>query len=81
MTETVKTIEDYNDLVGEIKAHLCEHLDTHVTTMLNSADKELFDMSEKANNNEDRTRCFELMKQLRNIREIISKNFIKKSSE
>lgn len=81
MTETVKTIEDYNDLVREIKAHLCDHLDTHITTMLTNADSELFDMSEKATNNEERTRCFELMKQLRNIREIVSKNFIKKISE
>ena len=81
MTDTIKTTEDYTDLIGEIKAHLCEHLKEHITTMLSSADKDLFDLSESASNNEDRARYFELMTQLRNIRHILSDNFIKKASE
>ena len=80
MTDT-KTTEEYSDLIGEIKSHLCAHLKEHITTMLESSDKELFEMSEGATNNEERTRCFELMKQVRNIREVLSKNFIKKSSD
>lgn len=81
MAQPAKTTDDYNDLIGEIKAHLSEHLEEQVTTMLTSADEKLFDMSEAATNNEEQSRCFELMKQLRNMRSILSKNFVKKVAE
>jgi len=77
MTETDKTEKEYEDLVNEIRKRVTTYLEKQVSTMLTSADKELFEMSNSAISNEDQTRYFELMKQLRNIRNILSQNFIK----
>lgn len=77
MTETVKTQKQYNDLVDVIVKRVTTHLEEQTITMLTSADEELFELSDSADNNEEQARYFELMKQLRNIRSILSKNFIK----
>lgn len=76
MTNNATSKEKYNILVDDIKNHVLVSLNEQMSEMLNSSDQELFDMADNASNNQEQRRCFELMKQLQNIRNSLTAEFI-----
>jgi hypothetical protein len=60
-----ETITEFDKLVVDIRNNLTTRLTDLMSKLLNSAQDNLFDMSEAADNNEDQRRYFELMNQLR----------------
>jgi len=74
-------ISEYDKLVVDIRNNLTTRLSDLMSKLLNSAQEDLFDMSEAADNNEDQTRYFELMNQIRVLKPSIAETFDKKVKE
>ncbi len=68
-------ISTYDKLVVDIRNNLTTRLTDLMSKLLNSTQDNLFDMSEAADNNEDQTRYFELMNQLRAFKPTIASTF------
>ena len=68
-------ISPYDKLVIDIRNNLTTRLADLMSKLLNTAQDNLFDMYEEADNNEDKTRYFELMNQLRTLKPTIARNF------
>ncbi len=77
---TIK-ISEYDKLVVDIRNNLTTRLTDLMSKLLNSAQDDLFDMSEAADNNEEQARYFELMNQLRTQKPVIAVNFSKEIKE
>ncbi len=74
-------ISTYDKLVVDIRNNLTTRLTDLMSKLLNSTQDNLFDMSEAADNNEDQTRYFELMNQLRAFKPTIASTFDSKIRE
>ncbi|MBL4712309.1 MAG: DUF1631 family protein [Gammaproteobacteria bacterium] len=70
-----KTISKYDKLVLDIRGNLSTRMTDLMSKLLNSSLENLFDMSEAADNNEDRLRYFELMNQIRKLKPDIAHAF------
>ena len=70
-----ESITDFDKLVVDIKNNLTTRLTDLMSKLLNSAQDNLFDMSEEADNNEDQRRYFELMNQIRTGKADIASSF------
>ena len=68
-------INQYDKLVVDIHNNLITRLDDLMSKLLNSAQEELFNMSDEADNNEEQTRYFELMNQIRTLKSGIAEKF------
>ena len=72
MSDINKNSEDkiskHDKLVLDIRGNLSTRMTDLMSKLLNSALENLFDMSEDADNNEDRLRYFELMNQVRKLK-------------
>ena len=68
-------INQYDKLVVDIHNNLITRLDDLMSKLLNSAQEELFNMSDEADNNEEQTRYFELMNQIRILKSGIAEKF------
>ena len=71
----VTTADQFDTLVTDISNNLSTRLSDLMSKLLNSAQDKLFKLSDEADNNEDRTRYFELMNQLRTLKTTIADNF------
>ena len=65
----------YDKLVVDIHNNLITRLDDLMSKLLNSAQEKLFNMSDKADSNEEQTRYFELMNQIRTLKSGIAESF------
>ena len=65
----------FDQLVVEINDDLTTHLSDLITKLLDSAQEELFNISNEADNNEIQTRYFELTNQVRTLKTTIIENF------
>ncbi len=74
-------ISTYDKLVFDVRNNLTTRLADLMSKLLNTAQDNLFDMSEAADNNEDQTRYFELMNQLRTLKPTIASTFDNKVKE
>jgi len=74
-------ISPNDKLVIDIRNNLTTRLADLMSNLLNTTQDDLFDMSEAADNNEDQTRYFELMNQLRTLKPSIAKTFDSKIKE
>ena len=88
MSENIKNtqnngnkISPYDKLVVDIRNNLTTRLADLMSKLLNTAHDNLFDMYEAADNNEDKTRYFELMNQLRALKPTIASSFDNKIKE
>ena len=85
MSENEKNQEDkineYDKLVVDISNNLTTRLSDLMSKLLNSSQDKLFNMSDEADNNEDQTRYFELMNQIRLLKPSIANTFNKKIKE
>jgi hypothetical protein len=68
-------------LVIDIRNNLSTRLTDLMSKLLNSTQENLFDMSDTADNNEDKTRYFELMNQLRALKSSMASTFDNKVRE
>lgn len=68
-------ISKYDKLVIDIRGNLTTRLTDLMSKLLNSAQDNLFDMYESADNNEDRVRYFELMNQIIKLKPDIACDF------
>jgi len=74
-------INQYDKLIVDISNNLTTRLSDLMSKLLNSAQEKLFTLSDEADNNEDQTRYFELMNQVRNLKPEIARVFDKKVKE
>lgn len=65
----------YDKLIVAIHNNISTRLSDLMSKLLNSMQDKLFDMSNEAVNNEDQTRYFELMNQIRALKTTIADNF------
>lgn len=65
----------YDKLIVDIHNNISTRLSDLMSKLLNSTQDKLFDMSNEADNNEDQTRYFELMNQIRTLKTTIADNF------
>jgi hypothetical protein len=70
----IKT-DQFDALVTDIGNNLTGRLSDLMSKLLNSVQDKLFKMSDEADNNEERSRYFELMNQLRTLKPAIADNF------
>lgn len=70
------TGQDYSILIAEIKTSLDTHLREMISKMFIGADELLFEMADSATSNEDQTRYFELMRNIRVLKPEISTDFL-----
>ncbi len=70
-------ISEYDKLVVDIRNNLSTRLAELITKLLNTAQNKLFDLSNEADSNEDQTRYFDLMNQIRNLKPTIADSFNK----
>ncbi len=68
-------ISEYDKLVVDIRNNVTTRLTDLMSKLLNSAQEDLFNLSEAADNNEEQTRYFELMNQLRVNKPVIASDF------
>jgi len=68
-------IGEYDKLVIEIRNNVNTRLADLMSKLLNSAQDKLFDLADDADNNEDQTRYFELMNQIRALKTDIASTF------
>ncbi|HEB81730.1 MAG TPA: DUF1631 family protein [Gammaproteobacteria bacterium] len=68
-------ISQYDKLVVDIRNNISTRLADLMSKLLNSAQDKLFTLSDEADNNEDQTRYFELMNQVRNLKSEIADTF------
>jgi len=80
-TNNENKISPDDKLVIDIRNNLTTRLADLMSKLLNSTQDNLFDMSEAADNNEDQTRYFELMNQLRVLKPAIASTFDNKVRE
>ncbi|MDT8283143.1 MAG: DUF1631 family protein, partial [Gammaproteobacteria bacterium] len=71
-------INEFDKLVIDIRNNLTTRLDDLMSSLLNSTQEKLFDLSNEADNNKDQTRYFELMNQIRTLKPEIAATFNKK---
>ena len=86
MSETDKNQQDYkmnqyDKLIVDISNNLTTRLGDLMSKLLNSAQEKLFTLSDEADNNEDQTRYFELMNQVRTLKPEIARVFDRKIKE
>lgn len=85
MSENNKNQEDkinqYDKLVVDIRNNLVTRLDDLMSKLLNSAQDKLFNMSDDADSNEEQTRYFDLMNQIRKLKPVIADTFSKNIKE
>ncbi len=72
---TDKQETDFDALIKDIKANIKTRLSDLMSKLLNSAEETLFDMAESAPSNEEQTRYFELMRQIKRLKPEIAGNF------
>ena len=81
MSENNKNNEDkinqYDKLVVDIRNNLVTRLDDLMSKLLNTTQDKLFDMSDEADSNEEQTRYFDLMNQIRTLKPAIAETFSK----
>ncbi len=70
-------INQYDKLVVDIRNNLVTRLDDLMSKLLNSTQDKLFDMSDEADSNEEQTRYFDLMNQIRTLKPTIAEAFTK----
>jgi Protein of unknown function (DUF1631) len=79
MSENNENIEEqinqYDKLVIDIRNNLVTRLDDLMSKLLNSTQDKLFDMSDEADSNEEHTRYFDLMNQIRTLKPTIAETF------
>ena len=68
-------------LVIDIRNNLSTRLTDLMSKLLNSTQDNLFDMSDTADNNDDKTRYFDLMNQLRTLKSSMASTFDNKVRE
>jgi len=68
-------ISEFDKLVIDIHNNLVTRLDDLMSKLLNSAQDKLFSMSDEADSNEEQTRYFDLMNQIRTLKSEIALNF------
>ena len=66
----------YGNLISEVKNNLYTHLKESIAEMFIKADEALFEMAESADTNKDQNRYFELMRDVRALKDNISTDFI-----
>jgi len=74
-------INQYDKLIVDISNNLTTRLADLMSKLLNSAQEKLFTLSDEADNNEDQTRYFELMNQVRTLKPEIARVFERKIKE
>jgi len=74
-------INQYDKLIVDISNNLTTRLSDLMSKLLNSAQEKLFTLSDEADNNEDQTRYFELMNQVRALKPEIARVFDRKVKE
>ena len=74
-------INQYDKLIVDISNNLTTRLSDLMSKLLNSAQEKLFTLSDEADNNEDQTRYFELMNQVRNLKPEVARVFDRKIKE
>lgn len=67
--------EIYDKLIVDIHNNIRTRLSDLMSKLLNSTQDKLFDMSNEADNNEDQTRYFELMNQIRTLKTTLADDF------
>ncbi len=72
---TEKQDPDFDVLIKDIKSNIKTRLSDLMSKMLNSAEETLYNMAENASSNEDSTRYFDLMRQLKVRKPEIAANF------
>ncbi len=81
MSEIDKDNEDKinqcDKLVVDIRNNLVTRLDDLMSKLLNSTQDKLFEMSDAADSNEEQTRYFDLMNQIRTLKPVIAEAFSK----
>ncbi|MDH5388411.1 MAG: DUF1631 domain-containing protein [Gammaproteobacteria bacterium] len=70
------TNRQYGNLISEVKNNLNTHLKESIAEMFIKADEALFEMAESADSNKDQNRYFELMRDVRALKNNISTDFI-----
>jgi len=70
-------INQYDKLVVDIRNNLITRLDDLMSKLLNSAQEKLFTLSDEADSNEEQTRYFDLMNQIRNLKSGIAEDYTK----
>jgi hypothetical protein len=70
-------INKYDKLVVDIRNNLITRLDDLMSKLLNSTQDKLFNMSDEADSNEEQTRYFDLMNQIRTLKAGIAENYTK----
>lgn len=83
MSDTNKNQEDnssdkisqYDKLVVDIRNNLTTRLADLISKLLNSAQEDLFNLSNDADSNEEQTRYFDLMNQIRTLKPTIANKF------
>ena len=68
-------LNTFDQLVVDINHNINTLFPDLITDLLNSAQEKLFDISKEADNNEIQTRYFELMNQVRTLKESIAVDF------
>jgi len=74
-------ISQYDKLVVDIRNNLITRLDDLMSKLLNSAQEKLFSLTDEADSNEEQTRYFDLMNQIRNLKTGIAENYTKNIKE
>lgn len=74
-------ISEFDKLVVDIHNSLVTRLDDLMSKLLNSAQEKLFTLSDEADSNEEQTRYFELMNQIRALKPEIALDFNKNIKE
>jgi len=74
-------ISEFDKLVVDIHNNLVTRLDDLMSKLLNSAEDKLFNMSDEADSNEEQSRYFELMSQVRALKSEIASTFNKNIKE
>jgi len=70
-------INQYDKLVVDIRNNLITRLDDLMSKLLNSAQEKLFNLSDEADSNEEQTRYFDLMNQIRTLKSGIADSYTK----
>lgn len=76
-----KRVNQYDKLVVDIRNNLITRLDDLMSKLLNSTQDKLFNMSDEADSNEEQTRYFDLMNQIRTLKTSIAENYTKNIKE
>ncbi|VAW50866.1 hypothetical protein MNBD_GAMMA06-1779 [hydrothermal vent metagenome] len=70
-------MNQYDKLVVDIRNNLITRLDDLMSKLLNSAQEKLFNLSDEADSNEEQTRYFDLMNQIRLLKANIAQDYTK----